>query len=166
MALVAKNMANAIISNVAKSTDPNDANSKFYKAVCDYVEGNIEIKYAWAGTNPMGAPDPVTVIQPKLKTSGSLTPSGATDVDSALAAFSATLNANALGWIIIWPSGFTLTPATIIPSISIGKSGKDNQQDAMESVCSDIIKGIKKATPSATGSHSAYVGTATFVEIK
>ena len=158
-------MASAIISNIGQSSDPADANNKFYKALCDYVEANAQVFYAWAATNPSGTPDPQVVIQATIKTSGSLSPSGATDCASALAAFSATLNANAALWQVTWPPGFALSPAFVIPTINITPSMADNQQDAMNAICAQIIAGLKLATPAASGSHSAFVGAATFTSI-
>ena len=60
-------MASAIISSVSGSTDAYDANSKFYKALCDYVEGNAQVFYSWSAVNPSGSPDPQVIIEAKIK---------------------------------------------------------------------------------------------------
>jgi hypothetical protein len=39
------------------------------------------------------------------------------------------------------------------------------QQSAMLSVCTQIIAGLKQATPTASGNHAAYVGTSTFTQL-
>ena len=165
MAMTPNGMASAIISSVSGSTDAYDANSKFYKALCDYVEGNAQIFYGWAAVDPKGSPDPQVIIEAKIKTTGSLSPNGATTCDAALAQFSADLNRNAALWQIVWPAGFGLSPAFVIPTINITPSMATEQQSAMLSVCTQIIAGLKQATQTAAGAHAAYVGTATFTQL-
>ena len=165
MAMIPNAMASAIISSVSGCTDANDANNKFYKALCDYVEGNAQVFYGWVATNSTGTPDPQVIIQAKIKTSGSLSPNGATTCEAAMSLFSADLNRNASSWLIEWPAGFSLSPAFVIPTINITPSMATEQQSAMIAVCTQIIAGLKTATPSAAGSHAAYVGSATFTQI-
>ena len=165
MAMTPNGMASAIISSVSGSTDAYDANSKFYKALCDYVEGNAQVFYSWSAVNPSGSPDPQVIIEAKIKTTGSLSPNGATTCDTALAQFSADLNRNASSWQIVWPAGFGLSPAFVIPTINIIPSMATEQQSAMLSVCTQIIAGLKQATQTAAGAHAAYVGTATFTQL-
>lgn len=164
--LEASGMANQIIGEIDQCTDPVQANNGFYKGICDYVESNAQVFYSWVAANPSsGSPDPIVVIEAKLKTTGSLSPSGATDTSSALAALSSVLNANAALWTVEWPSGFSLSPAFDIPTINLTASGATDRQAALEHICQEIINGIKQATPSAVGSHSAFVGAATFTKI-
>ncbi len=165
MAMVASAMADSIISSVNQSTEAADAMNKFYKGLCDYVEANAQAFYAWAGVNPSGTPDPQVVLECKIKTIGSLSPSGASDCTSALAIFSADLNTQAALWQVVWPAGFALSPAFVIPTINITPSMADNQHDAMNAVCAQIIAGLKLCTPSAAGAHAAYTGTATFTQL-
>ena len=68
-------------------------------------------------------------------------------------------------WRIVWPAGFTLSPAFIIPTINITPSMATEQQSAMLSVCSQIIAGLKQATPTASGNHVAFTGIASFTQI-
>lgn len=167
MAMIANAMASSIISEVQGSTDAGDANNKFYKALCNYVEANAQVLYSWVAflPPPVSSPDPMVVIQATIKTTGSLSPSGESTPEGALARFSADLNKNAALWQVVWPSGFALSPCFVIPTIMITPSMADNQQDAWNSVCSQIIAGLKLATPSAAGSHSSYIGTATFTQL-
>lgn len=158
-------MASAIIGSISESTDAYDANSKFYSALCDYVEGNAQVYYGWNATNSTGTPDPQVTIEAKIKTSGSLSPNGATTCESALAQFSADLNQNASLWEIVWPTGFSLSPAFVIPTINITPSMATEQQSAILAVCSQIIAGLKQATQTAAGAHSDYKGTATFMQL-
>lgn len=166
MAMTPNGMANAIISSVSGSTDASDANSKFYKALCDYVEGNAQVFYGWAAVNPSsGSPDPQIMIEAKIKTSGSLSPNGATTPGEAMSLFSVDLNKNASMWSITWPAGFSLSPAFVMPTINITPSMATDQQSAMLAVCTQIIAGLKTATPAASGSHAAFVGSASFMQI-
>ena len=167
MAMTPNGMASAIISSVSGSTDAYDANNKFYKALCDYVEGNAQVFYGWTAflTSTPFSPDPQVVIEAKIKTTGSLSPNGATTCEAALAQFSADLNRNAALWQIVWPTGFSLSPAFVIPTINITPSMATEQQSAMLSVCTQIIAGLKQATPTAAGTHAAYAGTAIFTQL-
>lgn len=167
MAMTPNAMASAIISNVSGCTDAADANNKFYKALCDYVEGNAQVFYGWVAflTSTPFSPDPQVIIEAKIKTTGSLSPSGATECGAAMAQFSADLNRNAALWQIVWPAGFNLSPAFVIPTINITPSMATEQQSAMVAVCTQIIAGLKLATPSAAGTHAAYAGTATFTQL-
>lgn len=164
--MIASNMANQIMNETENCSDPFEANNKFFKAICDYVEANAQVFYAWSGFNPAGIPDPQVVIQTKIITSGSLSPSGATDCSSALAALSSMLNSNASTWTIDFASaGFTLSPAFIIPTIMITPSGANERKAAITHICQEIINGIKAATPVASGAHAAFTGAATFTQI-
>ena len=167
MAMTPNGMASAIISRVSGSTEANDANSKFYKALCDYVEGNAQVFYGWVAflTSTPFSPDPQVVIQATIKTTGSLSPNGATTCEAAMSLFSADLNRNAAMWQVTWPPGFSLSPAFIIPTINITPSMATDQQSAMIAVCTQIIAGLKLATPAASGSHASFVGTASFTQI-
>ena len=167
MAMTPNGMASAIISRISGSTDAVDANNKFYSALCEYVEGNAEAYYSWSAalTSTPYTPDPQVIIKATIKTTGSLSPSGATTCETALSIFSADLNRNAALWQVVWPAGFSLSPAFVIPTINITPSLATEQQSAMISVCSQIIDGIKQATQSATGSHVSFVGLASFSRI-
>jgi uncharacterized membrane protein YdcZ (DUF606 family) len=131
------------------------------------VEGNADVYYSWTAalTSPPFTPDPMVIIKATIKTTGSLSPSGATTCEAAMAQFSADLNRNAVLWQIIWPAGFSLSPAFVIPTINITPSMATEQQSAMLSVCSQIIAGLKLATPTAAGTHAAYTGIATFTQL-
>ena len=165
MAMTPNEMASAIISSISGSTNAYDANNKFYSALCDYVEGNAQVFYSWAAVNPSGSPDPQVIIEAKIRTTGSLSPNGATTCETALAQFSADLNRNAAMWSIVWPAGFGLSPAFVIPTINITPSMATEQQSAMLAVCTQIIAGLKQATQTAAGTHTAYAGTATFTQL-
>jgi hypothetical protein len=164
MAMVAEEMAQAIIDNVRGCNEPMDTNNKLYRAICDYIESHAQVIYAWAGTLD-GVPDPIIIVNATIKTFGSLTPTGATTPESAMAAWSTMWNANAATWMVVWPPDFVLTPAFIIPTINFTLSGATEQFPAITHVCREIINGIKMATPVATGSHIVYTGVASFTEI-
>lgn len=165
MAMVSTDMADAIIGSINQSTEASDAINKFYKGLCDYVEANAEVFYSWAGVNPSGTPDPQVMLDCKIQTTGSLSPSGASDCNTALAIFSADLNTQAALWQIIFPVGFALSPAFVIPTINITPSMATEQKAAMDAICAQIIAGLKAATPVASGAHAAFVGAASFIQI-
>jgi hypothetical protein len=165
MAMVPNAMASSIVSKVKDIDKASDANDAFYKALCDYVEQNAMAIYAWVGVGPMGVPDPQVVLNCKIKTSGSLSPSGASDCNAALSTLSSNLNANAALWQVQWPAGFSLSPAFVIPTIVITPSMATEMNAAWNAVCSQIIAGLKLATPAAAGSHAAFTGTATFTSL-
>ena len=166
MAMTPNGMANAIISSIGQSDNASDANNKFYKALCDYVEGNAQVFYGWVAflTSTPYSPDPQVIIEAKIKTTGSLSPNGATTPAAALSLFSADLNRNASLWQIVWPAGFSLSPAFVIPTINITPSMATDQQSAMLAVCTQIIAGLKLATPAAGGTHGPYAGNASFTQ--
>lgn len=143
------------------------ANEVFYDALCEYVENNAIVLYAWAGTNALGASDPVTVISAKIKTTGSLSPNYLENPESALSQFNLDLNTQAKLWQVEWPEGFELLSAFELPEIEITLSKATSMEDAWRSVCSEIVDGITgtKATASVTGIHGAYSGTATITSI-
>lgn len=152
-------MASYIISSLSGVNDPREANNKFYRALCEYVEGNAEVYYSWSATTPPSSstPDPQTILRCSIKTSGSLSPSGETTPEGALNKFSEDLNMNARSWRIIWPFGFVISPAFIIPTIKVTPSKADNQRDAWLSVCREIINGLKSATPGPLpGTHGGF----------
>ena len=167
MAMTPNGMANAIISSISQSDNASDANNKFYKALCDYVEGNAQVFYGWVAflTSTPYSPDPQVIIEAKIKTSGSLSPNGATTPAAALSLFSADLNKNAATWQVVWPAGFSLSPAFVIPTINITPSMATDQQSAMLAVCTQIIAGLKLATPAAGGTHGPYAGNASFTQL-
>lgn len=149
MAMNPDSMASAIISAVSGIDKPEDAMKTFYSALCEYIEGNAQVFYSWSATTPppSSSPDPMVLLDCKIKTSGSLSPSGQDTPEGALGALSGDLNKNVSSWQVVWPFGFYILPAFIIPTISITPSMKDNQKDAWLSVCTQIIDGLKQATP-------------------
>lgn len=164
MPLSSSSMASYIYSQIQGSTDANDAISKFYKALCSYCEENMIIQYSWASTTPPfpftppSSPDPMTLLSCKIKTTGSLSPSGATTPEEALSRFSADLNAQVSGWQVIWPTGFVLPPAFILPAIVFTPSMATTPEEAWEHIAREIIAGITiAATPGPLpGVHGIY----------
>lgn len=151
-------MANFIIGQIQGIDNPQNAVNTFYSALCQYIENNTEVLYSWSATTPppISTPDPMVVLNCKVKTTGTMTPSGADNPSAANSMFSASLNQNAALWQVVWPSGFTLTPAFIIPTITITPSGATDMTSAWTAVCTQIIAGLKAATPTATGTHGSF----------
>lgn len=171
MAMNSSGMANYIQNAINEISDPKSALDTFYNALCEYVENNAEVTYSWVGIQPGSPPktDTTTSINAKIKTTGSLSLSNASNPSEANSKFSNALNTEASKWTIEFPDDFKLSPCLVIPTINITPSGANNRNSAWLSVCSQIISGLKTATPTATGSHGSYLappGTgATFVSI-
>ena len=165
-------MSSSIISAISGCTSSEEANTKFYTALCKYIEENAKVYYSWSATMapPLSTPDPQVILECGIKTSGVLKPSGETTPEGALSKLSQDLNQGISMWEVIWPTGFSINPAYIIPTITITQSKATNQRDAWESVCQEIINGLKKATPGPIiGTHGEYqIATpgATFIQIQ
>lgn len=157
-------MAEYVIGKITGMTDPDQTCNALYRAVCEYVESHAEVFYSWAGTFS-GAPDPVTLIDATIKTAGEFRPVETDTPETTQAALNGVWNANAATWMVMWPPGFVLSTTMIIPSISFKFSYATEQLPAVTSFCSDIIQGIKNATPVATGIHGTFTGAASFIKI-
>lgn len=160
-------MANYIIGQIQGLNDPAAANSTLANAIASYVMSNAQVFYSWSAVSPPPAstPDPTVLITATVTGSLTLTPSGANTPEAANLSFSNTLNAGFSTWTVVWPPGFALSPALLIPTISITPSGCTDMNGAWLAVCGQIIAGLKTATPAAAGSHGAYVGAASFTQI-
>lgn len=170
MAMIPNAMANQIISSLSGCDKPDDAINKFWKAVCDYVSANAQVMYSWIGLQPsvpVPIPDPTVMLTCTIQTGGSLTPSGQNTAAGAFAALTAAMNANCATWMIIWPPGFALSPAFVMPTISLSLSGATDQMSAMVMLSTQIIAGLKMATPMASGTHGGFIGSpgASFISI-
>jgi len=169
--MTASGMANAIRnSGIQNCTDASDALNNFWNAIKNYVENNLEATYSWIGVNPEAElPDPVVIVKCKAKTSGNLTPCQLKNAESALAVMSAQMNTSAATWRLSPDTtkspGFSLSPAFIIPTISLSASRLTDPASSLEFVCNQIINGIKIATPTMAGNHTVFTGTATFTNI-
>lgn len=153
-------MASYIYGQVYGSTTADDAIFRFYQALCQYCEANLELYYSWAAVTPppTSTPDPMVILQCKIKTCGSLSPSGAKTPGEALGRFAADLNTQVSGWQVIWPPGFVLPPAFIIPGIVFTQSMATSPEAAWNHICQEIITGITMAaTPGPLpGTHGGF----------
>lgn len=169
--MIASDMANAIKnSGIKECKDASSALQKMWNAICDYISNNLEAKYSWVGVNPTsGVPDPVIILNCKVKATGTLVPCKLNEANSALTAMSAQMNANAATWILspdqTTSPGFTVSPGFIIPTISLTASQITDSDSAITFMCNQIIIGIKSATPILAGTHTAFTGTANFMSI-
>lgn len=151
MALIASSMASYIYQSLGETDNPNIAISRFYQALCSYCEENMEIQYSWGASMPppVSTPDPTVLLNCKVKTTGSLSPSGATTPEAALSQFAADLNSQVSLWKVVWPEGFIIsTPAFVIPGIVFTPSMATTPEAAWGHICQEIINGITlEATP-------------------
>lgn len=166
-----KSMANEIRrSNIKNCKDATSAMIEFWGAVKRYIENNFEATYSWTGFDSVSeTTDPVTFVKCKVKTFGNISPCGLNTSNAALAAMSLQMNSNISTWNIVVDNskspGFSLSPAKIIPTISLKASNSTDPNDAIESICGQIINGIKKATVNISGTHGSYIGNGTFMSI-
>lgn len=165
MAMTSSGMANYIMSHIRGLTNPASAIDNFYKALRSYVDQNAEVHYSWAAFNGDGDPDPMTQIVCKVVTSGTLTLSYANTPQSSLDSLSSSLNTRAAIWRIQWPAGFSVSPAFVIPTIHVTLSYATTMSDGWLHICSNIIAGLKRATPAASGIHGSYSGNASFISL-
>ena len=129
----------------------------------------MQVLYGWVATMPPPAstPDPTVLLDCKVMTTGSLSLSYADKPDSALANFAQQLNSQVSLWQVIWPAGFSISPAFIMPTITFSQSGATDMNSAWLHICTEIINGLKAATPVGSGIHGPYTvgGVASFTQI-
>ena len=143
-----------------------------WDAICDYVELNAQVLYSWvaATTTPPPVPDPMVVVPATINTAPGriLSLPGielASDATTALGILSAGMNMAAALWMIQFPIGFLVSPCFVIPSIVLTPSMLNQQDLALNFICTQIIMGIKLATPAMAGTHLAFVGAGAFTSI-
>lgn len=152
-------MASYVFQGIGKATTPESAIGNFYRSLCEYCESEMEVWYSWSSTDPLGVPDPEVLLKCKVKATGSISPSGSDTPESALSCFASDLNSQISKWEIIWPDGFVLPPAYIIPGIVFTSSGATTPEASWAHICGEIISGITKAATQGplTGAHGAFV---------
>lgn len=167
MAMTPSGMADYIQSHVRGATDAVTAINNFYRALCEYVEMNAIVTYSWAAVDPtnFNLPDPITVITCDIKTAGFLSPSGLSTPEAALSRFSADLNTQASLWSVTWPPGFEISPAFVLPTINLTLSYATEMGSAWLHLCTQIIAGLKAATPVGSGVHGKFIGSASFISL-
>lgn len=165
MSLTKQGLASAIKDKTNNIADPQQAIDALWSAICDYFESNAEVNYGWSAVNPTGSPDPEVMWTGSIKTSGSLTLTNADTPESALSSFSSMLNTQIATWVVEPPTGYSLTPMFIIPTVNLGISKADDRDSALEAFAGYIIEGVVQATLSTAGTHGAYTGTGTFTNI-
>jgi hypothetical protein len=161
MSMKASDMKDAIISEMNKEAGSAvNANKKFGDAILEYIVDNMEITYGWFGTNQSGVTE-TTTFKASLSGSGTLAVSGTFEI------FLLTLAAFIKSNITISPAtGYTLAPLTFNPTgvIIATKNKINNQDEAMEKFCSEIITSLKLSFPnpaSVSGNHAAFSGATT-----
>ena len=168
MALDKEGLKNKILAETEQLNTPESANNALWKAICDYIEENAEVIYQWSAYNSDGSPDPKTEWTGKIIVSGSLSPCGKDTPSDALSSITSSMNSNVNSWTIEPESGFDVSGETITNSgIDLQLSMADTRDAALLSIASDIIDGIKKATPPVmSGSHGSYQGSTTSGKIE
>jgi hypothetical protein len=166
MSMNAEDMKDFIISEIAQEAgSAADANKKFGDAVLEYLCENMNIVYAWSGTNPSsGAPDPAVAFTATVSGGGTLTPS------PAFPAMLLQLADLIKGLTITAAAGFDVAPLEFNPAgvLTVAMAMEDNQDDAINHLCAQIIASLISSFPNptpASGSHAAFNGATTAMVI-
>jgi hypothetical protein len=163
MALSAGSMKNDIINALKSGADTAEkANKKFGDAILKNICDNITITYSWAAVSPPPAssPDPVVTFTASISGGGTLTPSNSYQL---MLIKLATL---IKGLTITAPAGFAVAPLAFNPAgaLTVVMANEDNQNDAMEHFCVQVITSIISGFPNpvpAAGAHGAFTGATT-----
>lgn len=172
MPMIPATMSTQVISAVSGLNVAGPGPTLLWNAICDYVQLNAQVLYSWVAVSSSvpPTPDPMVVITASINTEPGRVLSlpgidQARDANTALGILSAGMNMAAALWMVSWPPGFLLSPCFIIPTISLTPSMMDNQMGAMNFLCTQVIAGIKAATPATGGTHLIYSGAGVFTSI-
>lgn len=133
-------------------------------AMKEYLEANLEVTYAWVATRPSdGSPDPVTSYKGTVKfTSFNL------DRPMTLnPGLSGKIVASVATGVITAPSGFSVSPGSFTPMPLTLPQGGSFSDAMLNNIFKPVCNWIKTCMPGASmaGSHAAYVGAGTMVNI-
>ena len=174
MALVVDDLTTAMMNAVKQCPDGGDsAFQKLGEATENYLCNNTTAIYSWTAqmTSTPFTPDPVVMFQAKLNPSGSVFSCKPNNFDDFISKFATFLQ----GIKIEGASGFSLSPLQngtgTFTAKQVGKLEDEKDVDkAMKSAFSEIAKGIINGwksyfQTSGSGSHSAYVGSASLTSV-
>lgn len=167
-------LAELIKANLWGCTDAEQGRQKLWDTVKNYVETHAVVTYSWAGIFD-GTPDPLIVFSPcTISTSldpglSSIVPQSAwNSVKSAVEAMtllSQAMNSCASTWLVQFPLGVLVSPALVLPTITLAPLGSNDGNAAMDSLCSSILSGLSACTPEIKGTHGVYTGAGVFTNI-
>ena len=172
----AKVLAQQIKSNLQGITDANDARKKLWDTVKSYIKTNARVTYSWAAVNSEGTPDPIITF-PNLLISTSQDPGlesivpestwkQVTKAEEAMTLLSGAMNSCASTWRVQFPATLLVTPALVLPAITLAPSGLSDGDAAMEMLCNQILSGITLCTPVIEGTNSGvYIGAGSFINL-
>ena len=142
MAMNKADMAKAIIDGFDEPEKPAEAMGQFADSLKVYLEGAIEVDYSWTATLPPPTPttDPTTSFTSSVKF-----PVFSLANPPDIAAFGPLIMTAVVGGLILPDDPtFIIPPGMFLPiPFMITQSDADNQKDAMEYICDEIITGIK-----------------------
>jgi hypothetical protein len=167
MSMNATDMKKEIVSKMNKEAgSATAANKKFGDAILEYIIANMDITYSWSASNPSsGAADPAVSFKATISGQGTLAPS--VSFSDALVEIAELIKTS----LAISPaSGFSVGSLAFNPdgALAATMGSEDSQDSAMQSFCSQIIESLKSNFPNPTsvsGSHGAFVGATTGMEI-
>ena len=149
MAMDKAQMANAIINALSNIDDPDKARAEFSKAIQNYLQDNMEIEFIWSATLPPPSPptpDTVTSYTGKISF-----PVFSLPPIPDMVALGPLVTLQLVGGLITPNVQAGAPPTLVVPTttllpipVLLTQSNADNQKDAMEHFCKELIDGIKK----------------------
>jgi hypothetical protein len=164
MSLIAVNLKNQIISDLAGITNANTALTILGNTLSTYIKTNAVISFSWNGIQPPSIVDPVIQTTGRITVlTFILTPSSATTQVAAFTTLKSQLIAGlTVAQYNITAAGFVTTPALMSTSPSLSNltfnvSGT-TQDDAMLQFATGIINWIQAQAPTQKilGAHGVF----------
>jgi hypothetical protein len=162
-------MADDIINKMQSNqiNDSTDANKYLQLAIKEHIESNCTPIYSWVGMLPPPTSTPDPVVSFSCTVTGvdpiPIDYTGCNDAASALLKLATSLSSWISMFTINPQPGFVLSPLNLMcPTIILVPSMATDQRTSLIILCTSIISSIIGGTPTASGVHAAYSGTATF----
>ena len=165
MALSGSALASQLITAMRNIDNASTAITTFGNTVISYLTANMQISYAWVGTNPStGVPDPTVVATALASGSGSfVTPTDLNNLCQQIATAIKGLT------ITITDPTFAVAPLAFNPggTITVIMNKENTFEAAMQSMANQIVASIPSfvSTTPASGTHAVFTGTATMTSI-
>ena len=168
MALVVSALKAAMAAATAGKTDAASANTALGNAIASYIVNNCVVTLNWVGQNPSSPyeMDPDNGPQDGFIVSCTitLTPSGLTDQEEALADLAGQIKTGVAGAVYSMPVGWTCNTSAFsdIGDLTIDIDA-DTSDEAFTALAQNIVDWLTGYVPSAvcSGTHGIYVGTGT-----
>lgn len=170
MALSVEGMKNYIYPPLKDLHDASQASKVFCEKICEYINKNAVITYAWSGTNGSSV-DPITSFTTSSSGTGfvklSNISSAGAGVDYWCTQMSIVIKTK---MYLNQPNGWILSPLLFNQAgqLIIKMSGETNFNSASTNFCERFLQSFKSTFVNpipVAGTHSSYVGSATMISI-